>query len=443
MVLCAIMMFYRQVRIVPKFTLVLALVLIMGMQGALAQHPALEQRLQDVCNILGGEQPKYDTVFTEAFLKQVPALRLKMGLSPLIAKHGACSSISLVSANNDFSGKAEARSDSGFVYPVTLMIESNAPYRISMLFVGAPFKAATSMDDIVKSLEELDGSTSLCVRELGRSQIIAAKDTNRYLPIGSSFKLYVLGALVNEILNDRMLWRDVVELNENWKSLPSGVIQSWPNGAPVTLHTLAAQMISISDNTATDHLIHHLGRGSVEQIQSEMGHTKPELNRPFLTTRDMFTLKFTRDGKPAEVYAGSSEEQRRDMLRTMTASVPLESIQFVEEPVLPDKVEWFATTADLCRAMDWLRKRSKESSARPLLGVLGINNGVDVNTKTWKTVGYKGGSEAGVLNMTYLMERNDGRWFALSASWLNTTSAVDLAAFAGIVKSAIQVLEAE
>jgi len=157
----------------------------------------------------------------------------------------------------------------------------------------------------------------------------------------------------------------------------------------------------------------------------------------------MFALKFTRDGKPAEVYAESNEEQRRNMLRTMTASVPLESIQFVEEPILPDKVEWFATTADLCRAMDWLRKRSKEAAASPLLGVLGINHGVDVNTDVWTTIGYKGGSETGVLNMTYLLERKDGRWFALSASWLNTTSAVDLAAFAGIVKSAIQVLEAE
>ena len=113
----------------------------------------------------------------------------------------------------------------------------------------------------------------------------------------------------------------------------------------------------------------------------------------------------------------------------------------MEEPILPDKVEWFATTADLCRAMDWLRKRSKEAAASPLLGILGINNGVDINTKAWKTVGYKGGSEAGVLNMTYLLEREDGRWFALSASWLNTEKAIDLGTFAGIVKSAIQVLE--
>ena len=430
---------WREVRTVPKISLGI-LIMVMATQGALAQHPALERRLDDVCRILGGEQPQYDTVFTEGFLKQVPPLRLKMGMAPLVKQYGACRSIALTSSEGPFSGKAEAQSDSGYIYPVTLSVENKPPHRINSVFVGAPFKRATSFDEIIDQLQKLDGMTSLCVRELGRSRTLAVKDTNRYLPIGSAFKLFVLGALVNEILEDRMLWRDVAEINDNWKSLPSGVMQDWPNGAPVTLHTLAAQMISISDNTATDHLIHHLGRGSVERMQATMGHTKPQLNQPFMTTRDMFTLKFTRNGKPAEVYASATEEQRRDMLRTMTASVPLDSIQFVEEPILPDKVEWFATTADLCRAMDWLRRRSKDAAARPLLGVLGINEGVDINADAWTTIGYKGGSETGVLNMTYLLERKDGRWFALSMSWLNTDAAVDLGTFAGIVKSTIQVL---
>ncbi len=425
--------------------IVLLTMVLSGIAGTIAraQHPAVQDRLEQVCAMLGGTAPKFDTVFTEAFLQQVPPMRLAMGLAPLVQQYGACRQIAVTAVDNEFSGKAEAESDSGYIYPITYSIESAAPWRINGLFIGAPFKRAASPDQIAQQLAALDGQTSLCIRDLSRATTLAAKDTASALPIGSAFKLYVLGALVQEILQDRMAWSDVVELNNAWKSLPSGVMQDWPAGAPVTLHTLATQMISISDNTATDHLIHHLGRGSVEQIQAEMGHTRPELNKPFLTTRDMFALKFSRNGKPAEVYAGSTEEQRRNMLRTVTPSIPLDSIHFIETPVLPDKVEWFATTAELCRAMDWLRRRSKEAAASPLMGVLGVNAGVDMNAAAWKTIGYKGGSETGVLNMTYLLERQDGRWFALSASWLNAQKELDLAVFAGIVSSAIQVLEGQ
>lgn len=47
------------------------------------------------------------------------------------------------------------------------------------------------------------------------------------------------------------------------KSLPGGILQNWPKGAPLTLHTLAGLMISQSDNTAADTLLEILGRDVV------------------------------------------------------------------------------------------------------------------------------------------------------------------------------------
>ena len=75
--------------------------------------------------------------------------------------------------------------------------------------------------------------------------------------------------LREEVEAGRRAWDEVVRLEEAWKSLPSGLLQGWPEGSPLTLHTLAALMISLSDNTATDALIALLGRERLEALRKE------------------------------------------------------------------------------------------------------------------------------------------------------------------------------
>ena len=400
----------------------------------------LESRLHEVCLMLSNTPPPSDSMFTSEFLQKVPPMQLRMGLVQLMSKAGKCTSIKMVSTTSEYSGKAEAVSDSGYIYPITITIESQPPHKISGLFISAPVKQVATLDSVVASLSALEGTTSLCVTDLTSGRVLAAKDTALYLPIGSTFKLYILGEMARSIDVGTHQWNEVVTLDSNQYSLPSGVMHTWPHGAPVTLHTLASQMISISDNTATDILLHHLGRGMVENVQKTMGHSKPELNVPFLSTHEMFLMKFTGGGSPARTYAALDGRQKARYLKSTVSSLSLDSVAFVDTPVLPDSVEWFARTTDLCRAMDWLRKASIQPYGIPVRGILGINQGVDVDTKVWKTIGYKGGSEPGVLNMTYLLEHKNGRWYSLSCSWLRRDKDVDLVEFAGIVTQAIRVL---
>ncbi len=93
--------------------------------------------------------------------------------------------------------------------------------------------------------------------------------------IGSAFKLYVLSTLSREIAARRRSWNDVVPLDQ--RSYPSGILQDWPQGTPMTLQTLATLMIAISDNTATDQL-------------AATSHAAPELGQRFSTTREFFQL---------------------------------------------------------------------------------------------------------------------------------------------------------
>ncbi|MFM7808971.1 MAG: serine hydrolase, partial [Planctomycetota bacterium] len=231
------------------------------------------------------------------------------------------------------------------------------------------------------------------------------------------------------------------------KSLPSGQLQEWPDGSPVTLATAANLMISRSDNTATDLLMHALGREHVEAMLAPMGMRDPARTRPFLTTAEMFRLKFVDGGKGAATYAALDEAGRRDFLRTKLPSVPLtmESVDLgaFTSPTHIDSIEWFASAADLARAMDWLRRNTEgltPASAPLLRGALAINPGLAISDRQFPWIGFKGGSEPGVLNLTFLLKRADGAWFAVAATWNDPDDSLDEQAFMPIVQRAIWVL---
>src|SRR3546814_9187674 len=86
----------------------------------------------------------------------------------------------------------------------------------------------------------------------------------------------------------------------------------WPRDTPVTLQSLANWMISVSDNSAADTLIHLLGRESIEARMVAAGHSTPSRNIPFLTTVEAFALKGNNFAdQRAAFLAGDDAAQRR------------------------------------------------------------------------------------------------------------------------------------
>jgi beta-lactamase class A len=198
----------------------------------------------------------------------------------------------------------------------------------------------------------------------------------------------------------------------------------------VTLHTLASLMISLSDNTAADALLATLGREKVERLLPTLGLRAPERDRPFLATREAFLLKA---GDPAllQRWKAADEGGRRALLRTLpTAGLEgLDLSRFAGGPLAIDTVEWFASPADLIRTLDWIRR----SGDRTALDILAINPGPVAAAGDFAYVGYKGGSETGVLAMAFLVRRKDGSWAAAAATWNNPAAAVDEAQFAALM----------
>jgi hypothetical protein len=55
-------------------------------------------------------------------------------------------------------------------------------------------------------------------------------------------------------------------------------------------------------------------------------------------------------------------------------------------------------------------------------------------------VGFKGGSEPGVVSGTFLLRRSDDKWFVLTASWNNSDKEVDQGVFFALLKRAGELL---
>jgi beta-lactamase class A len=390
--------------------------------------PAFSARAAELVALFkGGAEP--ERLFSPAFLAQVPAAQVKSISAQLKTSYGAPRAVERIEAKSPTSGTVFVDFENAVVR-LDMAIGAGPPHVIEgLLIVGAEMKA----DDVATLFGEIvgqPGEVSLAaarLEEAGPKDFLTQK-AERPLAIGSAFKLFILAELARAVKAGERKWSDVVALDR--KSLPSGLLQDWPEGAPVTLHSLATLMISRSDNTATDALLHALGRDKVEQLLPALV-TAPERNRPFLSTREAFALKL---GDPALLaqWKAADEAGRRALLPRL-AEVPLAALdpaRLTGQPNAIAEAEWFASPADLVRTLDWLRR----TGDRNVLDILAINPGLGrAAAEGFQYFGYKGGSEPGVINMSFLLRDRTGRWIAFSTTWNNPAAALDEAKFVALI----------
>jgi hypothetical protein len=204
----------------------------------------------------------------------------------------------------------------------------------------------------------------------------------------------------------------------------------------------AEKMISISDNTATDHLLYLLGRENVEAMLPQMGHAEPQLNIPFLGTLEMFKLKWGIKPQQTAEYLTSTSDQKRatlDYLKQVPRdAVGTNGISF-EQPTLIDQLEWFATTEENCAAMFWLSSQNSPQIRQVLSkNVLFVKTG---SSGHWRYAGFKGGSEPGVINATFLLESASGQSACLAMTWNNTKQNLSQNRFFDLVQKTLKFAE--
>ncbi|MBM9467801.1 serine hydrolase [Nakamurella leprariae] len=276
---------------------------------------------------------------------------------------------------------------------------------------------ATSLGALQAEVDGLGTETSLlalpitdaasCDTDPGAAGLALRVDEAR--PMGSIFKLYVLGAVVDAVAAGTLSWEETLTLSDDVRSLPSGQLQNEPTGTPVTVQDAAAGMIAISDNTATDLLIQRLGRPAVEQAMADLGMADPAANRPLLTTRNLFQLGWGTPDRTPE-WVAADEAGRRALLDGLPGGPLAIDPLTVTTVVWPDGLEWFATARDICRAHLALSDRAGTPAGEPLTEILTANPG-GIDPAQWPSVAFKGGNSPGVVAGSWLATDADGERF--------------------------------
>ena len=318
---------------------------------------------------------------------------------------------------------------------VALQVDAAAPHRVTGLRITGTQLRGDALAAVAADIRALPGAAGLGVYQLESGKAprpLLAVNADAPAPIGSSFKLWLLAETTRQVQAGTRKWSDVVTLGP--RSLPSGQMQAWPKGAPVTLQTLATMMIAISDNTASDTLLATLGRARVEAMVATAGTAAAARTLPLLSTREASAIKA--DSTLAAAWAKADLPERRRLLATNAAklaSATLDPALFDGTPRAPESIEWFASPADMARALDWLRRHGDRATQQ----ILAINPGIAPATaRTFAYVGYKGGSEPGVTAMNLLLNNRDGRWFAVTGNWHRADAGVEEPRFAALMTRA-------
>jgi len=292
-------------------------------------------------------------------------------------------------------------------------------------------KPVTSWDEAQAGLRAVAPSVGFLAAEIdaGKCVAISSVEPKKPLALGSAFKLYILYALAKQIAAGKHKWDDSIPIEEAKKSLPSGDMRKEPAGKTFTVREFAEKMISMSDNTATDHLLAFVGRSAVEEAAKASGHATPSRLVPFLSTRELFALKLTGSPDELHTYVAADVGRKRKILE-MFDKRDLSAIPISEngwpKPRMIDSIEWFASPEDLCKLMVALKAQADATPTAPVGEILSMNPGIPDDKKLYKYIAFKGGSEPGVMNFTWLMQRKiDDKWVFLTAGFNDGANDID------------------
>ena len=387
--------------------------------------PELAARGRALVPILAGGSD--DGYFADSFRRAVPATTLAQVFASMRTTLGQPRSIERWEAVTARSAMLTVRYDRGSA-TVRLAIEPTAPYRVTGLLVTGSTVANDSFAAIDAAAAALPGQVAVGVYALDgpAPAPIYVRDADTPVPLASAFKLWVLAEAARQVASGARHWSDVVPLGP--PSLPTGILQRWPAGTPLTLQSLATLMVSISDNTATDTLMAGLGRRAVDAMAAAHGGSVP-----VPTTRELFALKA--DPALTAAWVRATTAGRRLLLARAAgriAAAPLDAAMFEAGPRAADTVEWFAAPAATAGLLDDLRRDGVAAA------ILAVNPGTDpVTTARFAYVGFKGGSEPGVLTLNFVVRTKAGHWFAVTTAWHDPVGKVEEATLSALAARAL------
>jgi beta-lactamase class A len=243
----------------------------------------------------------------------------------------------------------------------------------------------------------------------GKCTKVAGSNVDDSLPLASIFKLYVLLALADAVNAGTVGWNDQLTITKEAKAVGSAGFDHLPPGSQVSVRDAAQQMISASDNMATDLLMARLGPGAVERALVHAGHHDPASMTPFPNTHEMFSVGW---GEPdlREQWKEASPQGRAAIMAQTNARHYEPDPERTHTPASPYGAEWYGTAADICRVHAALQSAAVGPAAH-VKDILSATPGIELDRTTWPYIGAKGGNLPGDIGFSwYAVDRTGQAW---------------------------------
>lgn len=242
--------------------------------------------------------------------------------------------------------------------------------------------------------------------------VVAGTNTDLSLPLASIFKLYVLLAVAEAVKDGTLDWDDPLTITKQAKAVGSPSLEQLPPGTQISVRTAAQEMISASDNMATDLLIARLGPGAVERALVTAGHHDPASMTPFPTTHELFSVGW---GEPdlREQWKSASPEGRAALLKQTNSRPYQPDPERTHTPASEFGAEWYGSAEDICRLHAALQAGAVGEAA-PVRDILSAIPGIDLDGSKWTYIGAKGGNLPGDLTFSWYAVDHTGQPWVVS-----------------------------
>jgi hypothetical protein len=395
--------------------------------------------LRTVIGLIGGEELENPAdVFTADFVRQHPRERIDTVLQEMRARF--VGGVRLLRVEPGFTMTRAVgvvrgvRTGEAWQIHVRADRESGRIASLHFLTAWEDQLDARGWSELDEEMSRLPGVAGLAAYEVlpeGLGLVHTGGQSERALALGPAHALYVLGTLGEQMQRaaghhgGSSPWDEKIPVQDRLKSLPPGDLRNLPETTPVTLGDLAWRMTADGDNTACDHLIDYLGRMMIERYLLRVGVTEPERTLPYLSSLEYFKIKLSEDPGMVDRYARADTEARWNMLLEggeVYAAIPNQG-RFLswDGPIAVDRVGHFASATDVARVLADLARQSDRPGMTPLARAMD-GPGLSIDRRPWASVGFKGGSEPGILSLNWILTRADGRRFVLAFLWNDTES---------------------
>ena len=261
--------------------------------------------------------------------------------------------------------------------------------------VQYPDDHARDLNQSVTQFNTLSTAPALLVARIGSNNqctTVVESNSTALRATGSQFKLWVMGAVARAVANNTITTGQMVPMVASKLAL-AGTINSEPVNTPFPISDLAALMIGISDNTATDLLHGLVGRTLIDQVVNDYGVAQPLVLTPLLDISEQFSLYYSFDLPTAMSYVNGTEVFQQNFLQTQIAPLlPVTGGAYANTSILTAGT-WRATPMDICAAFAHLRRLPQGSDAMDLVNhAMGSATAQPDVRNYWDRVWYKGGS---------------------------------------------------